>query len=113
MLGANLRGAAQRFGGRAAMVHGDDVLTYGDWDRHADELAAGLRSRGLGPGDRVAAVLPSGPEWAVLAAAADRAGLVLATASPALAPPERAARTHISPMMSQESLCMFWPPPCW
>ncbi len=96
MLGANLRGAAQRFGGRAAMVHGDDVLTYGDWDRHADELAAGLRSRGLGPGDRVAAVLPSGPEWAVLAAAADRAGLVLATASPALAPPERAALVELA-----------------
>ncbi|MFZ4518525.1 MAG: class I adenylate-forming enzyme family protein [Microthrixaceae bacterium] len=96
MLGANLRGAAARFGTRAAVVRGPEVLTYGEWDRHADELAAGLRARGLGPGDRVAAVLPSGPEWAVLAAAADRAGVVLATASPALAPPERAALVELA-----------------
>jgi acyl-CoA synthetase (AMP-forming)/AMP-acid ligase II len=96
VLGSAVRGAAERFGDRAVMVGRGVTLTYAELDRRADHLAAGLGSHGLGPGDVVASVLPSGPEWLVLAVAADRAGAVLASASPALAPPERSALVELA-----------------
>jgi acyl-CoA synthetase (AMP-forming)/AMP-acid ligase II len=96
VLGAAVRGAARRFGSRAVLVGPRGTLTYGGLDRRADELAAGLRAAGLGPGDVVAAVLPSDAEWVALAVAADRAEVVLATVSPVLAPPERSALVELA-----------------
>ena len=90
MLGSTAREAARRFGERPVLVHPDGTLTYADLDRGADALAAGLRSLGVRGGDVVAAVLPSGAEWMLLAVALDRVGAVLATVSAKLAPPERA-----------------------
>ncbi len=90
MLGSIAREAARRFGERPVLVRPDGTLTYADLDRGADVLAAGLRSLGLRSGDVVAAVLPSGAEWMLLAVALDRVGAVLATVSAKLAPPERA-----------------------
>ena len=96
MLGAAVRGAARRFAARAVLVGPWGTLTYGGLDRRADELAAELSAAGLGPGDVVAAVLASDAEWVALAVAADRAEVVLATVSPALAPPERSALVELA-----------------
>jgi acyl-coenzyme A synthetase/AMP-(fatty) acid ligase len=87
VLGEIAREAAERFGDRSVVVtHRDgaalDALSYADLHATGDRLAAGLRAMGLGPGDVVAAVLPSGPEWVVLAVALDRVGAALATVSP-------------------------------
>jgi acyl-CoA synthetase (AMP-forming)/AMP-acid ligase II len=91
VLGVIARESGRRFGDRAVLVTPTDRLTYAELDRDADALAAGLRRRGLQRGDVVAAVLPSGPEWMVLAVALDRVGAVLATVSATLAVPERGA----------------------
>lgn len=96
MLGRTVREAARRFGDRDVLVGPGGAFTYGELDRCADAVAAGLRSRVASPGAVVAAVLPSDAEWLVLATAADRAELVLATVSPALAPPERAALVELA-----------------
>ena len=43
---------------------GRDWLTYGGLRAHADDVRATLRAHGIGPRDRVAIVLPNGPEMA-------------------------------------------------
>ncbi|ACA17297.1 AMP-dependent synthetase and ligase [Methylobacterium sp. 4-46] len=41
----------------------ETVLTYADLDRRARRVAAGLLGHGLAPGDRVAIMLPTGPDF--------------------------------------------------
>ncbi|MBV8983961.1 MAG: AMP-binding protein, partial [Acidimicrobiia bacterium] len=38
-------------------------LSFGEWDRAADGIAAGLADRGVGPGDVVCLLMPSSPEY--------------------------------------------------
>ncbi len=90
MLGRIAREAGARFGARPVVVTPSHTLSYGDLDGCADLVAHGLTARGLGPGSVVATVLPSCPEWIVLAVACDRVGAVFAPVSPKLAAPERA-----------------------
>ena len=71
------------------MVRGGDRLTYDELDRAADRAADGLVAAGVGPGDLVASVLPSGGEWLVAAVALDRIGAVHAAISNHLGPAER------------------------
>jgi long-chain acyl-CoA synthetase len=49
--------------GRPAFVLGQQVRTYGDFDERTTRLAHALRRRGIGPGDRVAIMLPNGIEF--------------------------------------------------
>lgn len=44
-------------------TEGETVLTYAALDRQARACAAGLRERGLAPGDRVALMLPTGSDF--------------------------------------------------
>lgn len=69
---------------------GGDSLAYDELDRCADELAAGLRSRGLGEGDVVALALAPGCDWLVAAVATARIGAAFAGVSAALTASERA-----------------------
>jgi len=73
------------------VVRNGRSTTWESIDRSADLVAAGLRRAGVGPGDVVANVLPSGAEWVVVAVAVDRIGAVHAGVSSHLAPPERGA----------------------
>ncbi len=57
--GARLRQSAAAHGERVALVDGDRRWTYADLDAEADRVAHGLRSHGVGRGDRV--VCPSSP----------------------------------------------------
>lgn len=91
MLSATAREAAFRFGDRPVLEHRGRELSYASLDRAADAVANGLRADGVGAGDVVAAVLPSGAEWMVLAVAADRVGSAFAPISTHLSAPERAA----------------------
>lgn len=103
VLGTVAAAASRRFGDRPAVVlheSGGSVrvassLSYENLDRLASEAALQLAGAGIGPGDAIAAVLPGGPEWVVLAVAADRVGAIWAPVSTALAAPERAALVEL------------------
>ena len=59
-----LANAARSFAGRPAVSVGRRVVfTYGDFGLRAARLAAGLRARGLAPGDRVAVARRNCPEY--------------------------------------------------
>ncbi len=95
MLATTVRGAAARFGDRAAVLAPDGRLTYAELEARSRAAAAGLRAAGVRQGDLVALVLPSGGDWAVAAVAVDRVGGVVAGVSPRLAAPERAALVDV------------------
>ena len=59
-LAENLTATAQRFPDRPAIKLDDMVLTWSDVQAGAQRVAGMLRSKGIGPGDRVA-VFGAGP----------------------------------------------------
>ena len=78
------RRAARKYGDRAAFATPDGWrLSFAELDRAADQIAAGLRARRLGPGSTVALVLDSGVDYAALYLAAARIGAVTAGINPA------------------------------
>ncbi|QLC25413.1 AMP-binding protein [Parasphingopyxis algicola] len=48
---------------RPALVHGDDVISWADFDRITDNIAAGLRETGLKPGDVAGQQLRNSPAY--------------------------------------------------
>ena len=60
--------------GPALVTVGDEVLEHGALRVELDRLAAQLRRAGLGPNDRIAIVLPNGPEMALVLLAAMSVG---------------------------------------
>lgn len=82
--------ARERFAGRTAVVDGDRVHTYAQVGVSVDALARGLRERGVGPGDRVACLLPNGLEILELTFALAGLGAVLVPLNTRLAPRELA-----------------------
>jgi acyl-CoA synthetase (AMP-forming)/AMP-acid ligase II len=87
-----VREAARRHGHRALYVMPDGrALSYRQLDTGSDALAAGLHRRGIGVGDVVALLVPSGPAYTLCYAAAAKLGAVTAGVNEKLSPPERAA----------------------
>lgn len=64
-LANDLERAAHRHAGKPAVVQAGRVLTFDELDAEASRLAGALASLGVGPGDRVACVLPSTPEHVI------------------------------------------------
>ena len=56
---------AREHGDQLAIVFGDTRLTYRDLAARCTRFGLALDALGLGPGDRVAALLPNGIEWLV------------------------------------------------
>lgn len=83
-----VRDAAGRRPDGRALVAGARSLTWAEVDRVADAAGRGLRRRGLEPGDRVALLLPNGPELVVAYVGALRYGLVAVPVSTLLTPAE-------------------------
>ena len=83
-----VRRAAQRTPGHAAVV--DDTtgrrLTYAELIAEIEAIAAGLHTRGIGPGQMVATVLPNVFEHCLVLLALERIGAVPALVSPRLKP---------------------------
>jgi acyl-CoA synthetase (AMP-forming)/AMP-acid ligase II len=71
-----MKASAEAFGDRDAYVDGDQRISYADWMQRAGSLAAEFRSRGIGRGDVVALMLPSGIDYAVAYAAAAKLGAI-------------------------------------
>lgn len=86
MLGEDLRAAAAGNPDARALVSGAASLSYAELDRAADGLAAGLRGIGVGRGDRVALVLPNGPQMAIAVYGVVRAGAAFSPINPATTP---------------------------
>jgi len=61
---------------RPALVHGDRVVTWGEFDAVTDRIAAGLRARGLQPGDIAGQMLRNTPDYMLAYFACVKAGLV-------------------------------------
>jgi fatty-acyl-CoA synthase len=60
-----LRRSADVYPEKVAIVHGTARHTYAEFARDAQRLARGLRASGVGPGDRVACLLPNVPEMLI------------------------------------------------
>jgi fatty-acyl-CoA synthase len=60
-----LRRSAEVFPGKTAVVHGSRRQTYAELAAEAQELARALRAVGVGPGDKVAYLMPNVPELLV------------------------------------------------
>ena len=73
---------------KVAVLHGPDRWTYRDLADRVQELATALRTVGVGPGDRVAYLLPNVPEMLVAHFAVPLAGAVLVTINTRLSPEE-------------------------
>jgi len=75
---------AQTHADRAALRHGDDLISYRRLDRDSARVAGLLRGRGLEPGDRVGIMLPNTSEFAVVYYGVLRAGGIAVPMNPLL-----------------------------
>ena len=76
-LGDIPRRSARRLPEKTAIIDGDVVLTFAEFEHLVDRAAAALRDNGFRPGDRVALVSRNCWQYAVLAFATARAAVVL------------------------------------
>jgi carnitine-CoA ligase len=72
-----VRGKARKNGGRIALRFDGRDLSYDELDRESDRVANGLAESGIGPGDRVAALLLNNPEFLLLWFGLAKRGAVL------------------------------------
>jgi long-chain acyl-CoA synthetase len=83
-LATNLVHTTSRYPQRPALRLDDTVLTYADLDAGSSAVAGLLAARGVGPGDRVAVMLPNVPEFATVYYGVLRAGAVVVPMNPLL-----------------------------
>lgn len=57
---------AEQYGNREFFYFKDQVFGYEDFDRESNKVASGLKSLGLGKGDKVAIVMNNQPEYLFL-----------------------------------------------
>ncbi|MFH1114333.1 MAG: AMP-binding protein [Pseudomonadota bacterium] len=77
-----LEAAVARFGRRPACLYRERVMTYQELGGLVDRLASGLRSMGVEPGDRVATILNTSPQYVISDFAIQKAGAVHVPCSP-------------------------------
>ncbi|OHV22421.1 2,3-dihydroxybenzoate-AMP ligase [Parafrankia soli] len=82
-LGDLLREWARRFGPATALVSGPDRISYAELDAAVDDLAAGLATIGIGPGDHVVVHLPNRAEFVTVLFALLRRGAIGVLSLPA------------------------------
>ncbi len=75
--GVALKALASRIEpGRPALVHGERVVTWSELDAQSDAIAAGLRARGLKPGDIAGQMLRNNPDYMLAYFGCIKAGVV-------------------------------------
>lgn len=72
-----LRCWAARYSTQTALVDAGGALTYSELDVRVDQLAAGLDSLGLRPGEHVLIQLPNGNAFVILLFTLLRLGVIL------------------------------------
>ena len=83
-LADNLTTSTQKYGDRPAVKLDDLVLTYAELQDGARRIVAMLKSKGIGPGDRVGMVLPNVPPFPVVFYGAISLGAVVVPMNPLL-----------------------------
>ncbi|AYN37372.1 non-ribosomal peptide synthetase [Streptomyces albus] len=81
-LPARFERAASRAPEATALTHGEQSLTYAELDRRANRLARLLRTRGAGPEQRVALLLPRGADLVVAVLAVLKTGAAYVPVDP-------------------------------
>jgi len=76
-----LRAFAQRVPDREAFVCGDARFTYAEVERRTNQIAAVLRARGVGVGDRVVLLLHNGIPWPMACIAVMKLGALVVPVS--------------------------------
>jgi long-chain acyl-CoA synthetase len=71
-----------------AVVHGDSVMSYGEWNERADHVADGLARLGLDSGDRLGMRFRLGFEWFVIQRALQKLGVAQVAVNWRLTPGE-------------------------
>lgn len=71
------RRSARKQPGKPAIIDGDVVLTFAEFDALVDRTAAALHDNGFAPGDRIALLAHNCWQYAVMVFATARAGVVL------------------------------------
>jgi acyl-CoA synthetase (AMP-forming)/AMP-acid ligase II len=87
-MAAMLRWQARHRPDAIAISCGDQRRTYAALDTRSERIAAGLLTRGLAAGDRVAVLMANRIEYLEIYQAAARSGLTLVPVNPALTSPE-------------------------
>ncbi|HEV2783910.1 MAG TPA: acyl--CoA ligase family protein [Actinophytocola sp.] len=85
---AFLERSAAVFPDKVAIAYGDRRISYREFAAQANRLANALRASGIGPGDRVAYLMPNIPELLVAHFGVPLAGAVLVAINTRLAPAE-------------------------
>ncbi|NGP08091.1 long-chain fatty acid--CoA ligase [Rhodococcus sp. 14C212] len=75
-IGDLIRRAGKQFGGAPALIDGDRVVGFAEFDELTDRLGHALLTSGLTAGDRVAVLMPNGIDGVVVYYALAKAGLV-------------------------------------
>ena len=73
-----------------AIIDGDSVVTYGEWNTRADAVAEALTTAGLSAGDRLGMRFRLGAEWFILQRALQKLGVAQVAVSWKLTPAEAA-----------------------
>jgi long-chain acyl-CoA synthetase len=72
-----LRSFAQRTPDRDALVCAGRIVTYAEWERRSNQLAAVLHERGVRSGDRVILLVTNGVAWPLLCLAVMKLGALV------------------------------------
>ena len=72
-----IREAARRYGEQTAVIAGSGRMSYTEFDRLSDNLAASLFRQGVVKGDRIGLYCPNGAEFAIAYAGVLKAGAVV------------------------------------
>jgi acyl-CoA synthetase (AMP-forming)/AMP-acid ligase II len=97
-----------------AFVDGDGRLTFAEWDRAADGVAAVMADLGVGKGDVVCLLLPSSADYAIAYQAAMRLGAITSGINTRLGPGEVEsifARTEPRLVICESPERLVSPPP--
>jgi long-chain acyl-CoA synthetase len=87
-LGTILQASAAERPDKVVLRLHDAALSYGQLDRAARGVAASLRARGIGPGERVAIMVPNVPEFTIAYFGILYAGCTVVPLNVLLSPPE-------------------------
>ncbi|WP_295702309.1 long-chain fatty acid--CoA ligase [Lapillicoccus sp.] len=83
-----VREAAKQHSDKAALLFDGGSLTFAQVDALSDQMAAGLRAEGFGPGDKIGLQLPNLPQFVIAYFAILKAGCVVVPMNVLLTTPE-------------------------
>ena len=88
LLSDSIRNGAKNHAERTALIFHDEEITFGELAAGIEILAAGLRARGIQPGERIGLLLPNCPAFVGAYYATGLAGAVAVPVNPTLKPAE-------------------------